>query len=69
MTYEKMQAEVIIFDNSDVLTASACSKKNSKNNNNCGHQTSGNSCNQNGTKKFDNCLSLNHSACPADLGK
>ena len=67
MTYEKMQAEVIVFDNSDVLTASGCTKSNSKGTN-CGHKTSGNSCNQNGTKKFDNCLSLNHSACPADLG-
>lgn len=67
MTYEKMKAEVIVFDNSDVITTSAqcASKQTSKVS--CGHQTSGNSCNNNGVKKFDNCLNLNHTAC-GELG-
>lgn len=54
MVYEKPKAEVIVFDISDVFTGKS---------NNCGHQTSGNSCNNNGTQKFDQCFNLNHSAC------
>lgn len=49
MKYEKAYASVILFDNSDVITTS-----------NCGHQTSGNSCSNNGVQKFDNCPNMNH---------
>lgn len=59
MTYEKPKAEVIIFDDSDVITGNSA---------NCGHQTSGKSCANNGIQKWDNCKKLNHQACPADLG-
>lgn len=51
MKYNKANASVILFDNSDVITASGRS---------CGHQTSGNSCSNNGLQKFENCPSMNH---------
>lgn len=54
MKYEKAKASVVLFDNSDVITGSK----------NCGHKTSGNSCNQNGTQKFEQCMELNHKAKP-----
>lgn len=53
MKYEKAMAEVIAFDNSDVITGSGS----------CGHKTSGNSC-KNGTQDFDQCYSLNHKDKP-----
>lgn len=42
MKYEKAKAEVVLFDNSDVITGSNC--KNGTNLNNCEHgNTNGNS--------------------------
>lgn len=51
MKYVKAEAKIIIFENNDIITGS----------NSCGHKTSGNSCSNNGTQKFDNCPNMNHS--------
>lgn len=50
VNYIKARAQNLIFDNSDIITGS----------NNCGHQTSGNTCSNNGAQKFDNCPNMNH---------
>lgn len=62
MKYSKARANFLSFDNSDLVFTASDPR------NNCGHQTSGNSCSNNGTQKFDNCPNMNHSHATDDYG-
>lgn len=57
MKYEKAVADVLIFENNDVITTSGCDKGNS---NSCSHNTSGKQCFNSNQGTAENCPQMNH---------